>query len=119
MVRGHLISKFDLDPQATGAMPLSADSTGSPAKSPWDGVALAVILPKAALQGAGNRTTILAPTKVAEESGQPERPITTVRVTPYPLPLMILALSTSAGSFVPTASTRLTCSRASRCSLFA
>ena len=69
MVRDYLIAKFDLDPQATGAMPLSADSTGSPGKSPWDGVALAVILPKAALQGAGNRTTILAPTNVAEQPG--------------------------------------------------
>ena len=49
MVRDYLIGKFHLDPQATGAMPLSADSTGSPGKAPWDGVALAVILPKAAL----------------------------------------------------------------------
>ncbi len=30
-------------------MPLSADSTGSPGKEPWDGVALAVILLKDAL----------------------------------------------------------------------
>ena len=44
MVRDHLIGKFDLDPQATGAMALSADSTGSPGNSPWDGVAVAVIL---------------------------------------------------------------------------
>jgi hypothetical protein len=69
MVRGHLISKFDLDPQATGAMPLSADSTGSPGKSPWDGVALAVILPKAAFQRAGNPTAIRVPTNVAEQTG--------------------------------------------------
>jgi phospholipid/cholesterol/gamma-HCH transport system substrate-binding protein len=47
LVRDHLIATFDLDPQATGAIPLSADSNGSPAKA-WDGVALAVILPKAA-----------------------------------------------------------------------
>ena len=46
MVRDYLIGTFYLDPQATGAMPLSADSTGSPGKAPWDGVALAVILPK-------------------------------------------------------------------------
>jgi len=69
MVRGHLIAKFDLDPQATGAMPLSADSTGSPGKSPMDGVALAVILPKAALQRVANRTTIDVPTKVADQPG--------------------------------------------------
>ena len=58
IVRDYLIGKFHLDPQATGAMPLSADSTDSPGKSPWDGVALAVILPKAALERARNRTTI-------------------------------------------------------------
>ena len=33
-------------------MPLSADSTDSPGKVPWDGVALAVILPKDALRRA-------------------------------------------------------------------
>jgi phospholipid/cholesterol/gamma-HCH transport system substrate-binding protein len=48
LVRDYLIAKFSLDPQATGAIPLSADSNGSPAKA-WDGVALAVILPKEAL----------------------------------------------------------------------
>ena len=49
IVRDYLIGTFHLEPQATGAMPLSADSTGSPGKAPWDGVALAVILPKDAL----------------------------------------------------------------------
>jgi phospholipid/cholesterol/gamma-HCH transport system substrate-binding protein len=49
IVRDYLVRNFHLDPQATGAMPLSADSTGSPGKAPWDGVALAVILPKDAL----------------------------------------------------------------------
>ncbi len=65
MVRDHLIAKFDLDPQATGAMPLSADSTDSPGKTPWDGVALAVILPKAALQRTTSRTRMPVP-NVAE-----------------------------------------------------
>jgi phospholipid/cholesterol/gamma-HCH transport system substrate-binding protein len=46
IVRDYLVGTFHLDPRATGAMPLSADSTGSPGKAPWDGVALAVILPK-------------------------------------------------------------------------
>jgi phospholipid/cholesterol/gamma-HCH transport system substrate-binding protein len=69
LVRGHLIAKFDLDPQATGAIPLSADSTGSPGKSPWDGVALAVILPKAALQRANDRTTVRVPTSVVGQTG--------------------------------------------------
>jgi|CXWL01.1.fsa_nt_gi phospholipid/cholesterol/gamma-HCH transport system substrate-binding protein len=49
LVRDHLISKFHLDPQATGAMPLGADSNDSPGLVPWDGVALAVILPKGSL----------------------------------------------------------------------
>jgi hypothetical protein len=49
IVRDYLIGTFHLDPQATGTMPLSADSTGSPGKAPWDGVALAVILLKDAL----------------------------------------------------------------------
>jgi phospholipid/cholesterol/gamma-HCH transport system substrate-binding protein len=49
IVRDHLIAKFHLDPQATGAIPLSADSVGSPGNAPWDGVALAVIVPKGTL----------------------------------------------------------------------
>jgi phospholipid/cholesterol/gamma-HCH transport system substrate-binding protein len=49
LVRDYLIAKFHLDPQATGLMPLSADSPDSPGKAPFDGVALAVILPKATL----------------------------------------------------------------------
>jgi hypothetical protein len=49
LVRDYLVGTFHLDPQGTGAMPLSADSTGAPGKAPWDGVALAVILHKDAL----------------------------------------------------------------------
>jgi hypothetical protein len=49
VVRDYLIGTFRLDPQATGAMPLSAESPDSPGKAPWDGIALAVVLPKAAL----------------------------------------------------------------------
>ena len=52
IVRDYLIGTFHLDPQATGAMPLSADSTDSPGKARWDGVALAVILPKDTLRRA-------------------------------------------------------------------
>lgn len=69
MVRDHLIGTFHLDPQATGAMPLSADSSDSPGRSPWDGVALAVILPKDALQRATDRVTIGGPAAVPEEPG--------------------------------------------------
>ena len=55
IVRDYLIGTFHLDPQATGAMPLSAESTGSPGKAPWDGVAIAVILLKDALTGADRK----------------------------------------------------------------
>ena len=48
-VRDYLVGRFQLDPQASGAMPLGSESTGSPGKAPWDGVAIAVILPKGAL----------------------------------------------------------------------
>jgi len=48
-VRDYLIGRFQLDPQASGAMPLGSESTDSPGKAPWDGVALAVILPKGTL----------------------------------------------------------------------
>ena len=71
MVRDYLIGKFDLDPQATGAMPLSADSTGSPGNSPWDGVALAVILPKAALERATSLTSVRVPTNAPEQPNTP------------------------------------------------
>jgi phospholipid/cholesterol/gamma-HCH transport system substrate-binding protein len=47
IARAYLVNTFHLDPQTTGSIPLSADSTDSPGKVPWDGVALAVILPKA------------------------------------------------------------------------
>jgi phospholipid/cholesterol/gamma-HCH transport system substrate-binding protein len=48
-VRDYLVGRFQLDPQASGAMPLGSESTDSPGKAPWDGVALAVILPKGTL----------------------------------------------------------------------
>jgi len=44
--RDYLIGRFLLDPQASVAMPLGAESPGSPGRIPWDGVALAIILPK-------------------------------------------------------------------------
>ena len=60
IVRAYLVDKFHLDPQATGAMPLSADSIDSPGKTPWDGIALVVILPKETLERARNHTSIPA-----------------------------------------------------------
>jgi phospholipid/cholesterol/gamma-HCH transport system substrate-binding protein len=46
LVREYLLGKFHFDPETTGVMPLGADSGDSPERLPWDGVALAVILPK-------------------------------------------------------------------------
>jgi phospholipid/cholesterol/gamma-HCH transport system substrate-binding protein len=46
LVRAHLLGKFHLDPEATGVMALGGDSIDSPERRPWDGVALAIILPK-------------------------------------------------------------------------
>jgi phospholipid/cholesterol/gamma-HCH transport system substrate-binding protein len=46
IVRDYLIGKFHLEPQATGSMPLGAESSGNPGQGPWDGVALAVFVPK-------------------------------------------------------------------------
>jgi hypothetical protein len=47
MVRDYLVAKFGLDPEATGIMPLGADSAGSPENAPWDGVALAFFIDRA------------------------------------------------------------------------
>jgi phospholipid/cholesterol/gamma-HCH transport system substrate-binding protein len=46
IARDYLIGKFHLEPQGTGSMPLGAESSGNPGQAPWDGVALAVFLPK-------------------------------------------------------------------------
>jgi phospholipid/cholesterol/gamma-HCH transport system substrate-binding protein len=46
MARDHLIGRFALDPQNTGAMPLGSKSTGSPDNTPWEGVAIAVFVDK-------------------------------------------------------------------------
>jgi phospholipid/cholesterol/gamma-HCH transport system substrate-binding protein len=46
LVRDHLLGKFHFDPETAGVMPLGADSVDSPEQLPWEGVALAVILPK-------------------------------------------------------------------------
>lgn len=46
IVREYLLEKFGLRPDATGLMPLGADSTGSPDDVPWDGVALAFFVEK-------------------------------------------------------------------------
>jgi hypothetical protein len=53
VVREYLVGKFHLDPGATGVMPLGADSVDSPQRRPWEGVALAVILPKGTMSQPG------------------------------------------------------------------
>jgi len=47
--RNYLIGKFRLNPQTIGVMPLGSDSAESPNNTPWDGVALAAFLDRAAL----------------------------------------------------------------------
>jgi phospholipid/cholesterol/gamma-HCH transport system substrate-binding protein len=42
----YLIGKFHLDAQRAGLMPLGANAPGSPTKSEWDGLALAIFLDK-------------------------------------------------------------------------
>jgi outer membrane protein OmpA-like peptidoglycan-associated protein len=48
LVRDYLVTKFHLDPEATGLMPLGAESVGSPGNAPWDGVVLAAYLDRRA-----------------------------------------------------------------------
>jgi phospholipid/cholesterol/gamma-HCH transport system substrate-binding protein len=43
-VRGYLVTRFHLDPRATGVMPLGQESAGSPSGGPWNGIALAFFL---------------------------------------------------------------------------
>jgi len=45
-VREYLIGRFRLDAQSVGAMPLENESPGSPNHEPWNGVALALFMPK-------------------------------------------------------------------------
>jgi phospholipid/cholesterol/gamma-HCH transport system substrate-binding protein len=46
MARDYLVSRFHLDPEAVGVMPLGHESDGSPDGRPWEGIALAVFLAK-------------------------------------------------------------------------
>ena len=62
LVRDYLLARFFLDPQTTGAMPLGADSPGSPGRMPWDGVAIAVILPKGTITGKESAKSAFAAT---------------------------------------------------------
>jgi hypothetical protein len=44
LVRDYLVPRFGLDPEATGVMPLGADSAGAPEGAPWEGIALAFFI---------------------------------------------------------------------------
>jgi phospholipid/cholesterol/gamma-HCH transport system substrate-binding protein len=44
LVRDYLINKFQLDPAATGIIPLGSDAAGSPDQGRWEGAALAAFL---------------------------------------------------------------------------
>jgi len=46
LVREYLLATFDRDPGATGIMPLGGEAPGSPRDGRWDGVALALFVPK-------------------------------------------------------------------------
>jgi len=53
LVRDYLVARFGLNPDSTGAMPLGADSPGSPSGNRWDGVAIAVFAPPEAVRNPG------------------------------------------------------------------
>jgi len=44
VVRESLVSRFHLEPRATGVMPLGAEPASAPPAEPWNGVALAVFI---------------------------------------------------------------------------
>ncbi len=49
-VRDYLLSRFGLNPDSVGVMPLGSQAPGSPAGNRWDGVALAVFVPPEAVK---------------------------------------------------------------------
>ncbi len=51
LVRDYLVSTFSLDPNYVGTMPLGSEAQNSPAGNTWNGVALALFVSTAALQG--------------------------------------------------------------------
>jgi outer membrane protein OmpA-like peptidoglycan-associated protein len=49
LVRDYLVARFGLDPNYVGTMPMGSEALDSPAGSEWEGVALAMFVPTAAL----------------------------------------------------------------------
>jgi phospholipid/cholesterol/gamma-HCH transport system substrate-binding protein len=52
LVRDYVVGKFSLDPNYVGIMPLGSEAKDSPAGARWTGVALALFVPRTALQAA-------------------------------------------------------------------
>ena len=46
LVRDYLVGKFKLDPNYVATMPMGAEAPGSPSGDEWDGVALALFVPR-------------------------------------------------------------------------
>ena len=49
LVRDYVVGKFGLDPNTVAIMPMGAKAVGSPAGDEWDGVALAMFVPRSAI----------------------------------------------------------------------
>jgi phospholipid/cholesterol/gamma-HCH transport system substrate-binding protein len=49
IVRDYIVSKFELDPNLIAVMPMGNEAQGSPGGETWNGVALAIFVPAAAL----------------------------------------------------------------------
>lgn len=49
IVRDYIVSKFELDPDLVAVMPMGNEANGSPDGDTWNGVALAIFVPAAAL----------------------------------------------------------------------
>jgi phospholipid/cholesterol/gamma-HCH transport system substrate-binding protein len=49
MVRDYVVGKFGLDANYVATMPMGAEAEGSPSGDSWDGIALAMFVPKSAL----------------------------------------------------------------------
>lgn len=49
IVRDYIVGKFELDPNLIAVMPMGNEAQGSPAGDTWNGVALAIFVPAAAL----------------------------------------------------------------------
>jgi phospholipid/cholesterol/gamma-HCH transport system substrate-binding protein len=49
LVRDYVVGRFGLEPKSVGIMPMGSEAPNSPMHGTWDGVALTIFVPKAAL----------------------------------------------------------------------